>query len=88
MNYEEYSEIFKALSHPIRLKIVCGLSKKENCNVTTMAENIGVSQPSISQHLNVLKSANIIFGYRKANQICYKLENSIVRKIIKSIEVK
>ncbi|MFA6749992.1 MAG: ArsR/SmtB family transcription factor [Candidatus Ozemobacteraceae bacterium] len=87
MNIEDYAELFKAISHPVRLKIVCGLMRKENCNVSTMSEKLSIPQPTVSQHLNILKNANIIAGYRNGNQICYKLENPVVIKIIKSLEV-
>lgn len=84
--YEETSELFKALSHPIRLKIVCGLIKKNECNVSKMVEHLNLSQPLISQHLTILKNAGIIQGYRDGNQICYKVINDEVRKILKALE--
>lgn len=83
-NIEILSEKFKALSHPIRLQIAMGLMKKENCNVTKMVEKLGMAQPKISQHLTILKSAGIIDGYRKGNQICYKLTCETTRKILKA----
>lgn len=83
---EELSEIFKALAHPIRLKLVCGLMKKDECNVTVMVEKLGVPQPTVSQHLNVLKNAGVITGYKKGTQICYKVTNETVRKIVKILE--
>lgn len=55
MNAENYSEIFKTLGHPIRLKIACGLLHKGKCNVNTMVENLNESQSLISQHINILK---------------------------------
>lgn len=85
MKTSEYAEIFKALSHPTRLKIVCGLIKKENCSVNTIAEKLGVAQPTVSQHLNILKNADIISGYRNGNQICYKVENSVAKRIIEAL---
>ena len=51
MNIEEYAEILKALGHPVRLKIVCGLMRKDNCSVNIMAEKLNISQPVVSQHL-------------------------------------
>ena len=84
--FEKTAEIFKALSHPIRLKIVCGLIKKNECNVSKMVENLGLSQPLVSQHLTILKNAGVIQGYRDKNQICYKVINDEVRKIIKALE--
>lgn len=87
MDFERYSEIFKALAHPLRLKIVCGLTKKDECCVSLMVEKLGVAQPTVSQHLNILKNAGVIEGYRKGNQICYKMTNDVVKKIIDSMEI-
>lgn len=84
-HYDHFSEIFKALGHPVRLKIVCGLIKKNKCNVNTMAEKLNVSQPSVSQHLNILKNARIIQGYRNGTQICYKVISSDVLNMINVI---
>lgn len=83
---EKYAEIFKALAHPIRLKIVCGLIKKEQCNVTIMVDKLGLPQPTVSQHLNILKNAGIIEGFRKGTQICYKVTCEETRKIIENLE--
>lgn len=83
---EKYAEIFKALAHPIRLRIVCGLSKKDECNVSKMVEALGVAQPTVSQHLNILKNAGIITGYKNGTQICYKVTNDEARKIVDSME--
>ena len=87
MRIQEYAEIFKALAHPIRLKIVCGLSKKDECNVNEMCEKLGIAQPTVSQHLNILKNADIVTGYRDGNKVCYRLENDFVMKMIKNLEV-
>ena len=84
---EEMSEFFKALSHPIRLKIVCGLIKKKECNVTKMVQHLNLPQPNVSQHLNILKNAGVIEGYRNGNEICYKVCNEIVEKLIESMEI-
>lgn len=81
MNFDEISEIFKALAHPTRSKIVAGLILKNECNVSKMVEGLGIPQPTVSQHLNILKSARIIEGYRNGNQICYKVVNEQVKKI-------
>lgn len=84
---ENYAEIFKALAHPLRLKIVCGLMTKDECNVSLMVEKLGVPQSTVSQHLNILKNAKIITGYKKGTQICYKITDEITKKIINALEV-
>ncbi len=82
-----YAQILKALAHPLRLKIVCGLSKKGACNVGTMAKKLGAPQPTVSQHINILKSAGVIAGYRKGVEVCYKIENPEALKIIKALNI-
>jgi DNA-binding transcriptional ArsR family regulator len=82
---ENISEIFKALSHPLRVQIVMGLIQKHECNVNTMVEKLGVPQPTVSQHLNILKSHGVIEGFRNGNQICYKVTNEQVKKLFKSL---
>lgn len=83
---EKTAETFKALSCETRLKIVVGLIKKHECNVNKMAEGLGIAQPNVSKHLSVLKNAGIIEGYRKGNQICYKVVSEFVIKIVKNLE--
>lgn len=83
---EKYAEIFKALAHPLRLQIVCGLSRKDECNVSIMVEKLGVPQPTVSQHLNVLKNAGIITGYKKGTQVCYKVTSDVARRIVEALE--
>lgn len=83
---EKIAEVFRALSNPTRLKIVIGLIEKNECNVSTMAEKLNLPQPNVSQHLSVLKNAGVIEGYRKRNQICYRVTNEFVTKIVKNME--
>lgn len=83
---EKTAEIFKALSGTTRLRIVVGLIEKNECNVNKMAEGLNIAQPNVSQHLSVLKNAGIIEGYRKGNQICYKVINEFVIDIVKTME--
>lgn len=85
---EEMSEVFKALSHPIRLKIVCGLIQKRECNVTKMVEHLNMPQPNVSQHINILKNADIVEGYRNGNEICYKVINKDVEKMLQALDLK
>ena len=83
---EKILEIFKALSCKPRFDIVVGLIKTNECNVTKMSEKLNLPQPNVSQHLTILKKAGIIVGFRKGNQICYKVTDETTRKIIEAIQ--
>ena len=82
---EAYTIIFKALAHPIRLTIAYNLMLQPECNVSKMCKCLNIPQPTVSQHLSILKNANVISGHRRANQICYKVENPKVINILKQI---
>lgn len=82
---ENMADIFKALSHPLRVQIVYGLMQNGECNVNKMCEALKVHQPTISQHLNILKYAGIIEGYRKGKQVCYKVVSKHAKIIINSL---
>jgi len=83
--FEVLAEMFKALSHPLRVQIVMGLMGKYECNVSKMVEKLGVPQPTVSQHLNILKAHGIVDGFRNGNQICYRVVNDRIVKIFNSL---
>ncbi len=80
-NYDQKSELIKAIAHPVRLCIVKGLIENQ-CNVTHMQQCLNIPQSTVSQHLSKLKAAGIIKGERKGLEICYRVVNQEVIKII------
>lgn len=87
-NTAKIIEIFKALSSRKRFDIVITLIEHQECNVNAIAEILKISQPSISQQLNILKNAGIIEGYRKGIQIYYRVISEQTKKIISVLETK
>lgn len=64
------AELLRLLGHPIRLKILRLLLKKPSCATLTNQE-IGISQPNLSQHLKVLKEAGILDFRSVGTKRCY-----------------
>ena len=87
LSYEKISETLKALAHPARLKMVAGLLKDE-CNVAQIQKVLGLPQSTISQHLRILKNADIIKGRKEGTKICYRVIDVQVRKIVEIIKRK
>jgi ArsR family transcriptional regulator len=87
MDLDFYTQVFKALAHPIRLRIALGLSKKKECNVSLMVEKLGISQPMVSQHLNIMKNAGVITSEKKGTQVCYKIVDERIKRVLESLEV-
>jgi len=84
--YIEVSQIFKALAHPSRLRLMENLMKRECC-VGEIQKCIALSQPNVSQHLSVLKEAGLIIGRRERNKICYRISDDRIMKILKTFEI-
>jgi DNA-binding transcriptional ArsR family regulator len=88
MKFDREAEVFKALGHPIRLKIVYGLVKVGGCNVKNMQECLGLHQATVSQHLIHLKSRGIIRSTRHGLEMVYTVDDSWAQCVIDNIEKK
>ena len=78
---ERASRSLKAISHPLRLKILCTLGDKE-VSVQEIVENVGTSQSNISQHLGILRDKGILESRKDANRVFYRVgDNRILRLI-------
>lgn len=77
--YGELASITKALANPHRLEIVELLAQGE-CPVEQIAIQTGLSVANASQHLQVLKSAQLVDIARKGTSIHYRLANANVFK--------
>ena len=71
----------KALGHPVRLGIAQRLAHEPETCACDFAEVFGVSQPTISQHLRVLREAGLVTTRRRGTQICYSLEPGAIREL-------
>lgn len=83
--HKHKAELLKALGHPVRYCIVEGLLSGEQ-NVSKMVNCTGVSQPTISQHLNILKAAGVLESHRDGNQILYSVCSTEARKVVMALK--
>ncbi|MBU3208956.1 metalloregulator ArsR/SmtB family transcription factor [Clostridium algidicarnis] len=82
---ENEVKILKALAHPIRLKIVKKLSLGELC-VCKLNEDVEFSQSNLSQHLKILKEANILKSEKRGMWIHYSIADYKVLDILSTLE--
>jgi len=75
------SRSLKAMSHPLRLKILCTLSSDE-VSVQDIVENVGTSQSNISQHLAILRDKGILSSRKDANRVYYRVSDSRTLQLI------
>nr|WP_275098824.1 metalloregulator ArsR/SmtB family transcription factor [Sedimenticola hydrogenitrophicus] len=78
---ERASRSLKAMSHPLRLKILCTLGEEE-VSVQEIVEHVGTSQSNISQHLAILRDKGILASRKDANRVYYRVSDSRTLKLI------
>jgi ArsR family transcriptional regulator len=75
------SRSLKAMSHPLRLKILCTLGGEE-VSVQDIVENVGTSQSNISQHLAILRDKGILASRKDANRVYYRVGDARTLRLI------
>ena len=64
----------KAIGHPARVAILQQLFKTDSCICGDLVEEIGLAQPTISQHLRELKTLGLIQGSIEGTRVCYCID--------------
>jgi len=77
INHKAFSKQFKAFGDPTRLKILALLTGGE-MTVNQVTKEIGLSQPTISRHLGILREAGVVTDRREGQQVFYSLHKAEV----------
>ncbi len=80
-NIEVASRSLKAISNPLRLKILCILGQDE-LRVQDIVDVVGTTQSNISQHLSILHDKGILVSRRQANRVYYRVGDERILKLI------
>ena len=75
-------EFFKALSDENRQRIIELLENKDMC-VSEIVDCCGLSQPTISHHLNILKNVGLVAAKKKGQQTYYSLNKNWFKECCK-----
>ena len=78
---DEMGRVLKAVSHPMRLKILLMLCNRDQC-VCEFNWIFEESPTQISNHLKILKDAGIIETYYRSNHKIYRLREDTDKTII------
>ena len=78
---ETAARALKAISHPLRLKILCFIGEQEIC-VQDIVEAVGTSQSNISQHLAILRDKGVLQTRKDANRVFYRVADARTVQLI------
>jgi ArsR family transcriptional regulator, lead/cadmium/zinc/bismuth-responsive transcriptional repressor len=74
------AELFRAFSDTNRVRLLSVLVKGD-CNVSTLAEKVGISPSAVSHHLRSLRQMRLIVSRRDGKEVFYRLEDTHIRTL-------
>lgn len=78
------ADVWKALADPTRRKIL-ELLKKRDMNAGEIAQEFNMTKPSISNHLSILKQADLVEADKQGQNVIYSLKTSVLEDIMAMI---
>ncbi|MGK7312126.1 MAG: ArsR/SmtB family transcription factor [Candidatus Longimicrobiales bacterium M2_2A_002] len=66
---KQASQVFKALSHPDRLRLTCLLAEREGVTQHELVEELGWPQSTVARHLGRLRDRGLVVGERNGAEV-------------------
>jgi len=80
-----FDSFFKAIADANRRKILLLLKKKGTMSAGEIATHFDISKPALSEHLKILKNADLITAIKKKQYIYYALNTTVFEDILEFI---
>lgn len=78
LNYS--CDLMRALAHPLRLRILEYIDDEGETNVNKIYRSLNIEQSITSQHLRVLRLADVVQCERDGKMVVYKIKYDVVTK--------
>jgi len=75
------AEFFKALSHPLRIKILDALRNGE-ATVGDLTARLAVEQSTLSQQLAILRNRDFIVARKSASNVFYSVRDPAIFRLL------
>jgi ArsR family transcriptional regulator len=78
---EDLATLFKALADPARVGIISMLSSSDEVCVCALTDELGLSQPTVSHHLRLLREAGLVSAEKRGTWSYYRLEPAALERL-------
>jgi DNA-binding transcriptional ArsR family regulator len=76
------SEVFKALSHPLRLKVACLLRDEGDHTQKQLIEELDLPQSSVARYVDPLRQVGLVRGTRQGQEVLLTLEGDVLERML------
>lgn len=80
------SKVFRAINHPLRLSILQLIEENKSLNVTRIYIKLRIEQSVASQHLAILRDAQILNHSRDGKEIHYSINHERIEEVLNCME--
>jgi len=81
----ECARLFKAIGHPIRLRLLCLIAREEDPCVSDLWRCLDQPQPVISQHLAILKANGIVTAEVQKTRRVYSISDPFIKELVRRV---
>jgi ArsR family transcriptional regulator len=79
------SGVFRAISHPDRLKLLCLLGDGEPVNQKQLVERTGWPQSTVARHLAALKTSGLLTAQRRGTEVWFELSGPLGNRLMNAV---
>ena len=80
------TDILRALAHPLRIKILSFIDQNDEINVNKIYNTLDLEQSITSQHLSVLRNADVVHTNREGKFVQYSSDYTKVDRAVQAIK--
>ena len=78
---EELAAFAKAIAHPVRVRIVRMLARKEARMCSHIVDDLPLAQSTVSEHLRILRTAGLVQANENGPRVSYCIVPSALRRL-------
>ncbi|MEY2333874.1 metalloregulator ArsR/SmtB family transcription factor [Acidithiobacillus ferrianus] len=78
---QQLSDVIKAMSHPLRYKMICLLGRGE-MSMQNLVKAINTSHSNASQHLALLQDSGLVLVRRAASRVYYRIRDQRTLRLL------
>jgi len=79
------SNLFKALAHPDRLKLICMLGDGRVTTQTALIKELGWPQPTVCRHVAALRRLGLVSARREGNEVFLRMGTSMTEALMATV---
>lgn len=86
MSIDRIAEVAKALGHPARVRIIDQFREHRCHMVQEIADDCDLAQSTVSEHLRILREADVLFARKDGPRTWYCLRRTVLREFAHGVE--